>query len=241
MISIENLTKVYGEFTALNIEALQVEKGESFGLVGNNGAGKTTMFRSMLDLIQPTSGTATFKDVVTSNSEAWKYFTGSYLDERFLIDFLTAEEYFHFIGKLHNLSTQEVDEFVGQFEGFFHDEILGKSKYLRDFSKGNQKKIGIVAALIGEPEILILDEPFANLDPSTQIKLKALLKKLKEEREVTMLISSHDLNHVADVCERIVVLEHGKIVHDIKTNENTLKELETYLPGSFSLLMNSLT
>ena len=231
MISIENLTKVYGEFTALNIEALQVEKGESFGLVGNNGAGKTTMFRSMLDLIQPTSGTATFKDVVTSNSEAWKNFTGSYLDERFLIDFLTAEEYFHFIGKLHNLSTQEVDEFVGQFEGFFHDEILGKSKYLRDFSKGNQKKIGIVAALIGEPEILILDEPFANLDPSTQIKLKALLKKLKEEREVTMLISSHDLNHVADVCERIVVLEHGKIVHDIKTNENTLKELETYFAG----------
>ena len=114
---------------------------------------------------------------------------------------------------------------------FFHNEILGKSKYLRDFSKGNQKKIGIVAALIGEPEILILDEPFANLDPSTQIKLKALLKKLKEEREVTMLISSHDLNHVADVCERIVVLEHGKIVHDIKTNENTLKELETYFAG----------
>ena len=148
-----------------------------------------------------------------------------------LLIFLTAEEYFHFIGKLHSLSAQQVDEFVGQFEGFFHNEILGKSKYLRDFSKGNQKKIGIVAALIGEPEILILDEPFANLDPSTQIKLKALLKKLKEEREVTMLISSHDLNHVADVCERIVVLEHGKIVHDIKTNENTLKELETYFAG----------
>jgi ABC-2 type transport system ATP-binding protein len=231
MISINNLTKLYGDFSALDIESLNIEKGESFGLVGNNGAGKTTMFRSMLDLIQPTSGTATFKDVVTSNSEAWKNFTGSYLDERFLIDFLTAEEYFHFIGKLHSLSAQQVDEFVAQFEGFFHDEILGKSKYLRDFSKGNQKKIGIVAALIGEPEILILDEPFANLDPSTQIKLKALLKKLKEEREVTMLISSHDLNHVADVCERIVVLEHGKIVHDIKTNENTLKELETYFAG----------
>jgi ABC-2 type transport system ATP-binding protein len=231
MISINNLTKLYGDFSALDIESLNIEKGESFGLVGNNGAGKTTMFRSMLDLIQPTSGTATFKDVVTSNSEAWKNFTGSYLDERFLIDFLTAEEYFHFIGKLHSLSAQQVDEFVGQFEGFFHDEIIGKSKYLRDFSKGNQKKIGIVAALIGEPEILILDEPFANLDPSTQIKLKALLKKLKEEREVTMLISSHDLNHVADVCERIVVLEHGKIVHDIKTNENTLKELETYFAG----------
>ena len=231
MISINNLTKLYGDFSALDIESLNIEKGESFGLVGNNGAGKTTMFRSMLDLIQPTSGTATFKDVVTSNSEAWKNFTGSYLDERFLIDFLTAEEYFHFIGKLHSLSAQQVDEFVGQFEGFFHNEILVKSKYLRDFSKGNQKKIGIVAALIGEPEILILDEPFANLDPSTQIKLKALLKKLKEEREVTMLISSHDLNHVADVCERIVVLEHGKIVHDIKTNENTLKELETYFAG----------
>ena len=186
------------------------------------------MFRCLLDLIKPDAGKCSLTDIDVSKSEDWKYFTGSYLDERFLIDFLTAEEYFHFIGRLHGLSKEEVDEFVDQFEGFFNDEILGKGKYVRDFSKGNQKKIGIVAALIGSPEILILDEPFANLDPSTQIRLKNLLKKLKEEREVTMIISSHDLSHVAEVSERIVVLEHGKIVHDIQKTENTLKDLESY-------------
>lgn len=228
MVSVEQIRKVYVETVALDIEKLHIPKGESFGLVGNNGAGKTTMFRCLLDLIKPDAGKCSLKDIDVSKSEDWKYFTGSYLDERFLIDFLTAEEYFHFIGKLHGLSKEEVDEFVDQFEGFFNDEILGKGKYVRDFSKGNQKKIGIVAALIGSPEILILDEPFANLDPSTQIRLKNLLKKLKEEREVTMIISSHDLSHVAEVSERIVVLEHGKIVHDIQKTENTLKDLESY-------------
>lgn len=228
MVSVEQIRKVYVETVALDIEKLYIPKGESFGLVGNNGAGKTTMFRCLLDLIKPDAGKCSLKDIDVSKSEDWKYFTGSYLDERFLIDFLTAEEYFHFIGRLHGLSKEEVDEFVDQFEGFFNDEILGKGKYVRDFSKGNQKKIGIVAALIGSPEILILDEPFANLDPSTQIRLKNLLKKLKEEREVTMIISSHDLSHVAEVSERIVVLEHGKIVHDIQKTENTLKDLESY-------------
>ena len=225
MVSVEQIRKVYVETVALDIEKLYIPKGESFGLVGNNGAGKTTMFRCLLDLIKPDAGKCSLKDIDVSKSEDWKYFTGSYLDERFLIDFLTAEEYFHFIGRLHGLSKEEVDEFVNMLCNY---EILGKGKYVRDFSKGNQKKIGIVAALIGSPEILILDEPFANLDPSTQIRLKNLLKKLKEEREVTMIISSHDLSHVAEVSERIVVLEHGKIVHDIQKTENTLKDLESY-------------
>lgn len=231
MITIENLKKVYGNTTALNIEHLHIKKGESFGLLGNNGAGKTTMFRCVLDLIQPNQGSALLRDIETSKSEDWKNFTGSYLDERFLIDYLTAEEYFYFVGKLHHLSHNEIDEFLVQFDTFFNDEVLGKSKYIRDFSKGNQKKIGIVAALIGNPEILILDEPFANLDPSTQIKLKSFLKQLKQDREVTMVISSHDLNHVADVCERIVILEKGEIVKDLQTTQNTLKELEMYFGG----------
>lgn len=231
MVHIKNLTKQYGGETVLNIENLEIKKGESFGLVGNNGAGKTTLYRCLLDLIQPTSGEVTIADIPVAQSEKWKHLTGSYLDENFLIDFLSAEEYFEFIGKLHGLSKQEVHDFINPFETFFNDEILGKSKYLRDFSKGNQKKIGIVAALIGEPEVLILDEPFANLDPSTQIKLKALLKQWKQERDVTMLISSHDLNHVAEVCERIVILEKGNLVRDIQTTETTLKDLEAYFKG----------
>ena len=120
---------------------------------------------------------------------------------------------------------------MAQFEDFFHGEILNQKKYLRDLSKGNQKKAGIVAALIGNPEVIILDEPFANLDPTTQIRLKQIIKDLAEQQGVTVLVSSHDLLHVTDVCERIVVLDKGQVVKDIKTSEATLKELEAHFSG----------
>ena len=121
---------------------------------------------------------------------------------------------------------------IHQFEDFFHGEILNQKKYLRDLSKGNQKKAGIVAAMIGNPEVVILDEPFANLDPTTQIRLKGIIKDLAETKGVTVLISSHDLMHVTEVCERIVVLEKGQIVKDLATSELTLKELEAHFSGT---------
>ncbi|MCL1850516.1 MAG: AAA family ATPase, partial [Bacteroidetes bacterium] len=152
----------------------------------------------------------------------------SFLDEGFLIDFLTAEEYFDFVAKLHNLSTDDLNLFLNSMEEFFNGEILGTKKLIRDFSKGNQKKIGIAAALIGDPSYLILDEPFTGLDPSTQIRLKRFLNDLQKNRNITMLISSHDLNHITEVCNRIVILEKGLIIKDIQTNEDTLGELQSY-------------
>lgn len=228
MISVQNLTKSYNQVQVLNIENLDIPKGQSFGLVGNNGAGKTTFFSLLLDLIQPTSGRIKSNGVLVNESEDWKPFTSSFIDESFLIGYLTAEEYFYFIGELRGVSKANVDALLAQFEDFFHDEILGKKKYLRDLSKGNQKKAGIVASLIGNPEVIILDEPFANLDPTTQIRLKQIIKDLASKNGVTVLVSSHDLLHVTDVCERIVVLEKGNLVKDIKTNEATLKELEVH-------------
>jgi ABC-2 type transport system ATP-binding protein len=228
MIQVNNLSKIYNGTTVLNISNLQISKGESYGLVGNNGAGKTTFFRLILDLIRANSGEVLSKGSNVAGAEAWKQYTGSYLDEAFLIEFLTAEEYFNFIGKLHNLSKGDIVEFLNQHADFFNEEILGQKKYIRDFSKGNQKKIGIIAAMMGNPEILILDEPFTNLDPSSQIRLKKILAELKTKYDVTMLISSHDLMHVTEVCERINVLEKGLIVKDLATDENTLKELESY-------------
>ena len=228
MIKVDNLTKIYGAETVLNINSLNIQKGESFGLVGNNGAGKTTFFRLIIDLIRANSGSVLSKDIATAGSEHWKEYTGSYLDEGFLIDYLTAEEYFQFVGKINKRSQQEIDEFLISFEDFFNGEILGNKKYIRDLSKGNQKKIGIAAAIMSMPEILILDEPFSSLDPSTQFRLKKILKELQEKNQVTMLISSHDLNHVTEVCKRIVVLDKGKIVHDIATSRDTLTELEAY-------------
>ncbi|MFD0931692.1 ABC transporter ATP-binding protein [Psychroflexus salinarum] len=228
IIQVQNLSKSYNADKVLDIEALEIPKGQSFGLVGNNGAGKTTFFSLLLDLIQPTTGQIENKGIIVSKSEDWKPYTSSFIDESFLIGYLTAEEYFYFIGDLRNTSKAEVDELLAEFEDFFHGEILNQKKYLRDLSKGNQKKAGIVAALIGNPEVVILDEPFANLDPTTQIRLKKIIKDLSKQKHVTVLVSSHDLMHVTDVCERVVVLDKGQIVKDIYTSEATLKELELY-------------
>ncbi len=228
MITAKQLTKKYGTNTVLKIDEITIPKGQSFGLVGNNGAGKTTFFSLLLDLIQPTTGQAINNDILIDKSEDWKPFTSSFIDESYLIGYLTPEEYFYFIGDLRNQNKADVDALVSQFKDFFHDEILNKKKYLRDLSKGNQKKVGIVASLIGNPEVIILDEPFANLDPTTQIRLKQIIKSLAEEKDITILISSHDLMHVTDVCERIVVLEKGEIIKDLQTNKATLKELEEY-------------
>ncbi len=228
MIKSTELTKKYGDTTVLNIKSLEIPKGQTFGLVGNNGAGKTTFFNLLLDLIQPTTGFITNSEIQVDKSEEWKPFTAAFIDESFLIGYLTPEEWFYFIGDLRGMNKPDVDSFLQQFEEIFNDEIIGKKKYLRDLSKGNQKKAGIVAALIGNPEVVVLDEPFANLDPTTQIRLKKTLKTLTDNNDVTILISSHDLNHVTEVCERIVVLDKGDIVKDIKTSAETLKELEGY-------------
>jgi ABC-2 type transport system ATP-binding protein len=228
MITTSNLSKKYSGNQVLNIENLEIPKGQSFGLVGNNGAGKTTYFSLLLDLIQPTTGHIDNNGVQVNKSEDWKPFTSAFIDESFLIGYLTPEEYFYFIGELRGQNKADVDALVSQFEDFFHGEILGQKKYLRDLSKGNQKKAGIVAALIGNPEVIILDEPFANLDPTTQIRLKNIVKELAEKQGVTVLISSHDLMHVTDVCERIVVLEKGEVVKDLATSAATLKELEAH-------------
>ncbi|MDT7831337.1 ABC transporter ATP-binding protein [Flavobacteriaceae bacterium S356] len=228
MIQSINISKKYGSAEVLNISSLDIPKGESFGLVGNNGAGKTTFFNMLLDLIRPTTGKIINNNITVNESEEWKTFTGSFIDETFLIGYLTPEEYFDFIGDLRGMNKADVKSFISQFDEFFSGEILGKRKYLRDLSKGNQKKVGIVAAIMGNPQVVVLDEPFANLDPTTQIRLKKILKTLTEDREVTVLISSHDLSHVTEVCERIVVLDKGKVVKDIWTSQETLTELESY-------------
>ncbi|MFM2293026.1 MAG: hypothetical protein RIS29_2839 [Bacteroidota bacterium] len=228
MIQVNKLQKTYNGITVLNIPELEIKAGESFGLVGNNGAGKTTFFRLILDLIEPTAGEVQIENKTVMRNDDWKSITGSFLDEGFLIDFLTPEEYFKFVAKLHKKSEGDLAVFLEGMTDFFNGEIIGTKKLIRDFSKGNQKKIGIAAALIGDPKILILDEPFTALDPSSQIRLKRFLTDLQTRLNMTMLISSHDLNHVTEVCKRTVVLEKGKIVKDLQTDEDTLKELEAY-------------
>lgn len=231
MIQINNLSKTYQNNTVLNIEELNIPRGQCFGLVGNNGAGKTTLFSLLLDLIQPTTGQAYISDIDVATSEDWKPLTSSFLDESFLISYLTPEEYFYFIGSLRDWSKQQVNAFLIQFTDLFNGEVVGRNRYIRDLSKGNAKKVGIVGALIGNPDLIILDEPFANLDPSTQIRLKQFFKNYIETQQTTLLISSHDLQHTVDVCERIVLLDKGIVVKDTPTTETTLQELERFFAG----------
>ena len=210
MISTENISKKYGEAEVLNIEGLEIPKGQSFGLVGNNGAGKTTYFNLLLDLIKPTTGRVLINEIQVNKSEDWKPFTSAFIDESFLIGYLTAEEYFYFIGDLRGVSKEDVDEFLEQFKEIFNDEILGKKKYLRDLSKGNQKKAGIVAALIGNPEIIILDEPMSGLDPFGRKMVLDLILDLKEQGK-TILFCSHILNDVERVCDRVAVMDKAEL------------------------------
>ncbi|WP_281227397.1 ABC transporter ATP-binding protein [Flavobacterium aquiphilum] len=228
MIQVKNLSKQYNGITVLNIESLEIPKGQSFGLVGNNGAGKTTFFSLLLDLIQPSTGQILNNEIQVNASEDWKPFTASFLDESFLIGYLTPEEYFYFIGDLRGQNKADVDLLLAQHEEFFNGEILKNKKYLRDLSKGNQKKVGIIATLIGNPEVIILDEPFANLDPTTVNRLKKIIKELSDNPNITILVSSHDLQHTVDVCDRIVALNKGELVKDMATSKETLQELELF-------------
>ena len=231
MIQISQLKKQYKEAVVLNVESLEIPKGECFGLVGNNGAGKTTLFRIILDLVRATSGQVKINEEDVSKSEAWKAKTGAYLDEHMLLAYLTPDEYFETLRKIYGLSEEDLKQHLEKFTELFNDEVLGKKKYIRDLSKGNLKKVGIAAALMGNPDVVMLDEPFENLDPSSQIRLKKLIIKEKENSKVTFLISSHDLNHVTEICDRIVLLEKGKVIRDLREKAEMMSELEAYFTG----------
>lgn len=228
MLLIQNLKKSYSNNLVLNIDSLSVPLGQSLGLVGNNGAGKTTLFRIILDLIRANEGSVFIEGNDVSKTEEWKKFTGSFIDEKFLINYLTPEEYFEFLAKVYGLSSSDLEHFLHQFQDLFNGEILGHKKYIRDLSKGNKKKVGVAAALIGNPSMVLLDEPFENLDPTSQIRLKKIIRDFMQNKSVTFLISSHDLNHVTEICNRIVLLEKGKIKLDQAANDQTLQQLQEY-------------
>ena len=233
MIRIENLKKQFGEKTAVDIELFSVKNGDMLGLVGNNGAGKTTLFRLILDLLQADDGKVALESengvIFPAESEEWKDFTGAYIDEAFLIDFLTPEEYFQFIGKANNMTQEAVDERLSEFASLMQGEILGQKKLIRDLSAGNKQKVGIIAALLARPQLVILDEPFNFLDPSAQIILKRLVTEYHRATNATILISSHNLQHTIDISTRIALMENGHIVKDLPNDSGSAeKELEEY-------------
>ena len=177
MIQIENIIKSYNKKEVLNIPSLQIEKGELIGIVGNNGAGKSTLFRLILDLIAPDQGVIKTKGTPVNESEEWKLYTSSYLDNTFLLGYLTPIEYLNFVASLSNLDKQTINERIEQFRAYLGEDNLTNDKYIRNLSSGNQQKVGITATMINQPELIILDEPFSFLDPSAQQNTKKLLAK----------------------------------------------------------------
>ena len=229
MIRIESLKKQFGETVACDIQALEIKDGEILGLVGNNGAGKTTLFRMLLDLLKPDAGSVALDGINPAESEAWKDKTGAYIDDSFLIEFLTPEEYFAFLGKISGLSQEEVDQRLEPFERLASGEIFGQKKLIRNLSAGNKQKVGIIAALFNKPQLVILDEPFNFLDPSSQNILKHVLTDYNKETGATILISSHNLQHTIDISTRITLLEKGVVIKDLSNAESSAKtELENY-------------
>ena len=241
-IQIENLKKSFGEKVAVDIEQYEIRDGEMLGLVGNNGAGKSTLFRLMLDLVKADGGRVLMHpseeeqsqgiakgSVDVAQTEDWKDWTGAFVDESFLIDYLTPDEYFQFIGRISGRKQEEVDTFLQDFEQFMAGEVAGQKKLIRNLSAGNKQKVGIVGAMLLQPKVLILDEPFNFLDPSSQSAIKRLLQEYNKKTGATILVSSHNLQHTVDICPRIALLEHGVIIRDIEnTDGQAAKELESY-------------
>ena len=210
-IQLNNLKKCFGEHTAVDIPHFTIDNGQMVGLVGNNGAGKTTLFRLMLDLSKATEGNVLIDDIDPAKSEDWKLQTGAFIDNSFLIDFLTAEEYFEFVGKVSGMTREQVAERLKTFETFMGDEIMGQKKYIRDFSAGNKQKIGI--------------EPFNFLDPSSQNQLKRILTEFNRSTGSTVIVSSHNLQHTVDISTRVALLEKGKIIEDIDNSDGKAEEI----------------
>lgn len=228
-LTIDNVKKTFGEKVALDIEHYAVHDGEIVGLVGNNGAGKTTLFRVVLDLIKPDCGVARIEGVATAHSEQWKEQTGAYVDTGFLIEYLTPEEYFDFIGKINNIGKDTIATRLQKFEHFMNGEVLGTNTLIRNLSAGNKQKVGIIGAMLHNPRLLLLDEPFNFLDPSSQHAMKYLLESYNRETGATIIVSSHNLAHTLDICTRVTLLEHGQILKDHhKDYANLIEEIEQY-------------
>ncbi len=232
MITINHLKKQFGDTVACDIEQFTINDGDILGLVGNNGAGKTTLFRLLLDLLKADEGSVAINAINPVESEEWKQQVGAYIDEGFLIDFLTPEEYFSFLGKISGMTQQQVDERLKDFEQFAAGEVFGQKKLIRNLSAGNKQKVGIISALFRRPQTVILDEPFNFLDPSSQLTLKHVLTDYAHETGATLLISSHNLQHTVDISTRIALLEQGVVIRDLPNSEGSAaKELDTYFGG----------
>lgn len=209
MIQISKLTKEYGKAKVLDSLSLEVKKGEVLGFLGPNGAGKTTTLKTIVGLVHPTSGEITIDDLSSRNLASHKRI-GYMPEDPYFYEYLTGKEFLIFVAEL-----QQVKQAQAKSEADQLMKLVGlknaEKKRIREYSKGMRQRLGIAQTLVGDPEILLLDEPLDGLDPIGRLEIKEILLDLKKQGK-TILISSHILADIEELCDRIIIIDQGKII-----------------------------
>lgn len=218
MLKLENVRKTYGSLVAVDDLSFTVKDGKIFGLLGENGAGKTTTFRMIMGLLEPDKGTITLDGKKIDYKETDKI--GFVTEERSLLTKLTVYEMIEFYGTLKGMNKDKIDKKLDYWLDRFEIKDY-KFKKIKELSKGNQQKIQFISAVINEPKLLILDEPFTGLDPINVGLLKDAVKDL-QKKGCSIIFSSHQMEYIEDFCEELIILVHGKAV--INGNLNEIKE-----------------
>ena len=218
MLEVKNIVKKYGTNTAVNNLSFTVDDGEIFGLLGENGAGKTTTFRIIMGLLEPNSGSVLLNHEKIDYSKTDKI--GFVTEERSLLTKLSVQEQIEFYATLKGMEKQEIDKKLDEWLEKF--EITGyKNRKIKELSKGNQQKIQFISAVIHEPKLLILDEPFTGLDPINVKLMKEAIIDLKN-KGCSIIFSSHQMEYIEDFCEKLVILVKGKPI--LEGNLKDIKE-----------------
>lgn len=208
MLKLENVRKTYGSLVAVDNLSFSVKNGEIFGLLGENGAGKTTTFRMIMGLLEPDKGKITLDGKKIDYKVTDKI--GFVTEERSLLTKLTVKEMIEYYGVLKGMDESDIDKKLDYWlEKFEITEY--KNKKIKELSKGNQQKIQFISAVINDPKLLILDEPFTGLDPINVGLLKEAVKEL-QKKGCSIIFSSHQMEYIEDFCEQLIILVHGRAI-----------------------------
>lgn len=219
MIEVRDLTKKFNEFTAVDHVSFDVKESEVFGLLGPNGAGKTTIIRMLSTLTRPTEGTARIGgyDIVKRDNKV-RQLVGLVSEKMIMYDRLTAEENLRFFGKLYNIPTKVLNQRIDE-----QLEMVQLTKWknakVGTFSTGMRQRMNVIRALLNMPKVLFLDEPTLGLDPQSTVEVREFIKKINRENKTTIILTTHMMNEADILCDRIGIIDHGKIVTlDTSTN-----------------------
>ena len=212
LVVVRGLTKQYGDFTAVDKIDMTVPVGQVFGVLGPNGAGKTTTMRMITGLIEPTDGSIVIDDFdLTEQTLQAKKVTGFIPDRPYIYDKLTAFEYLRFIGGLYAMSHADIADRIDELLTLFELREWS-SNLIESFSHGMKQRLVFAGALLPRPRLLVIDEPMVGLDPKGHHLVKSLFRSLVEEQEMSILLSTHTLEVAEEVCDQIVIINHGHII-----------------------------